>query len=179
MTTRNYTKDFYTNTEIALHGEEIVRELLHQLIPDEKFYSEHYNEGAYHLGDIISSKGIYYEVKDDGKIHETGNVFCEERKFWSKKKVTDGWMRTEKPDYLCVLDDVGYNLYVLDFEKLKKIYKNGNFYALTNMGDNLTGGYCVPLWKCRKHGVIVFETAYHYDAEWDCYELGKETLEAV
>lgn len=172
MTTRNYTKDFKNNVDVAFEKEEIVIELLHLLKPDRKFYSEHNNENAYHLGDIISDKGKYYEVKDDGRIHDTGNVFVESVKRWRSGKVTDGWIKTEKPDYLCVLDEIGCNLYILNYEKLKEIYKQYRF-VNTNMGDNITGGFCVPLTACRKRGVLVCETKYYYDEDWDCYEIAE------
>ena len=170
MVNRNYTTDFNTNTEIAREAEEITIQLLHQLIEGTKFTSVHDDASCYHLGDILSSDGKYYDAKDDGVIHRTGNVFCEEKKRWNSGNITDGWMRNGEYDYLCVLDNVDHNLYVLDFEKLKKVYKQGR-YIETYMGDNVTGGYCLPLWKCRKYGILLYEASYHYDEDWEDYEV--------
>ena len=172
MVNRNYTDDFNNNTEIAREAEEITIDLLYQLIPGTKFKSVHDDPSCFHLGDILSSDGKYYDAKDDGVIHRTGNVFCEEQKYWRNGKTGDGWMRNGQYDYLCVLDMIKHNLYVLDFKKLKKVYKQGRFIK-TDMGDNITSGYCFPLWKCRKMGILVYETEYHYDEDWDFYEIGK------
>ena len=169
---REYGVDFYDNAEIALESELIVQELLGKIYEDKQFYSEHYNEGAYHLGDIISDDGVYYEVKDDGVIHRTNNVFTETKKKWKNShKITDGWMYTEKPSYLCVLDMVAQRLFILDFEKLKEIYNRKNRFITTDLGDNYSSGYLVPLWKCKENDAIVYATGYSYDESWNMYEL--------
>ena len=170
MVNRNYTSDFNNNVKVSKEAEDITMQLLHQLVTGVKFKSVRDDQACYHLGDILGSDGEYYDVKDDGVVHRTGNVFCEEKKLWNSGKVTDGWMRNGEYNYLCVLDMIDKNLYVLDFEKLKKVYKQGRFIT-TNMGDNRTTGYCFPLRKCREQGILVYETEYVYDDEWECYDI--------
>lgn len=170
MVNRKYTTNFKNNTEVAREAEEITIELLEQLIDGVDFISVHDNEECFHLGDILGSDGKYYDVKDDGVIHRTGNIFAEEKKYWNSGTASDGWMRNGKYDYLCVLDMIDHNLYVLDFQKFKKIYKNGKFIK-TNVGDNITTGYCVPLWRCRETGCLLYEVSYDYDESWELYSI--------
>jgi hypothetical protein len=177
MINSKYTSDFHSNTEVAREAEEITIDLLHQLIQGVGFTSVHDDPSCFHLGDILASNGKYYDVKDDGVVHRTGNIFAEEKKFWYRsQKFGDGWMRDGKYDYLCVLDMIDNNLYVLDFNKFKKIYKKGR-YIDTNMGDNRTYGYCVPLWLCRESGALLYETPYYFDESWECYFIGEKDEE--
>lgn len=165
MVNERYTTNIKENAEIAREAEEIVIDLLGELITDRQFFSVHDDEECWHLGDIIDTKGKYYDAKDDGRIHKTGNVFAEDRKFWNDGTQTDGWMRNGQYDYLCILDRVKKKIYVLDFNKLKKVYRGGR-YITTNMGDNVTAGFCYPLSKCRKNGILLYETSYDYDEDW-------------
>lgn len=172
MVNRNYTTDFNNNTEVARKAEEITIELLEQLIKGVKFISVHDDEECFHLGDILSSDGKYYDVKDDGVIHRTGNIFAEEMKYWKSGSISDGWMRNGKYDYLCILDMIDHNLYILDFNRFKKMYRKGKFIK-TNMGDNITTGYCVPLWRCREDKCLLYEIQYEYDEDFDFYSIKK------
>jgi hypothetical protein len=170
-TNRNYTEDFQHNVKVSLEAEEIAQQLLWQLT-HKKFTSVRDNPEYFHIGDLLSSDGKGYDVKDDGIIHNSGNVFCEVKKKWKSGKVTDGWMLNGEYDYLVILDRVGKNIYVLDFKKLKKIYKPYGFYKNNiNMGDNYTDGFIVSLLRCRMLGVIVHEAQYTYDEDWDCYDI--------
>ena len=170
MKRNNYDGNIKDNSEAARMAEDIAVQLLHQIYAGTKFYSVHDDQSLWHYGDIISSDGFYYDAKDDGVIYRTGNVYAEDKKIWNDGKITDGWMGNSKYDYVCIVDLIECNFYVLDFEKLKKIYKNGNAYRPSQHDDNLTWGYCVPLWKCRKYGVLVYEAGFEYD-DMDCYDL--------
>ncbi len=170
MTTGKYTTDFNRNVKIAKESEGIALELLAQLVPDGDFVDVSNVSDYYHLGDIMDAKtGRYYDVKDDGVVHRTGNVFCEERKEWRSGQISDGWMYSNY-DNLVILDGVSNHIYVLDFSILKKIYKDYR-YVTTNMGDNYTSGYCVPLKACREAGAMLYESAYEYNKAWDCYDV--------
>ena len=50
------------------------------------------NPEYFHIGDLITADGKGWDVKDDGVIHRTGNVFCETRKHWKSGGHSDGWM---------------------------------------------------------------------------------------
>lgn len=161
-TNRDYTADFQNNVKVSLEAENIAKDLLGQLIPNTKFTSVRDDAAYYHIGDLLGNDGKGYDVKDDGIIHRTGNVFCEELKIWKSGIITDGWMRNGQYDYLCILDQIDHHFYVLDFPKLKRVYKNGKDIT-TDMGDNDTFGYIYPLRKCREQRILLFETEYYYE----------------
>ena len=174
MERNKYDGNTQANAEMARDSEEIARELLNQLMPGQGFLSVHDEQELWHYGDIVSKDGKYFDVKDDGRICDTGNVFAEEcKRFYSNPdELADGWMKNSKYDYVCILDLIKQNMYVLDFAKLKKIYKNSSHkYAPSYLSDCISWGYCVPLSKCRKQGIIVAETGFVYDDDFDCYDL--------
>ena len=173
MTNQKYNGNVEQNSEIARESEEICIELLEQIYKDKHFESVHDDETCWHLGDILCSDGTYWDSKDDGRIHQTGNVFAEETKVWPSGQVSKGWMRNSKYNYVCILDQIGHNLYILDFNKLKRIYKD-NYYTVSHLSDNDSWGYCVPLWKCRNSGALVYETSYYYDDIWDMYLINED-----
>ena len=169
MTNQKYNGNIEQNSEIARESEEICIQLLEDIYLDKTFTSVHDDKTCWHLGDILCSDGTYWDSKDDNRIYDTGNVFAEDKKVWPSGKVSKGWMRNSQYDYVCVLDQIGHNLYILDFKKLQKIYKDRNKYVVSHLSDNDSWGYCVPLWKCRNSGALVFETSYHYDDVWEMY----------
>lgn len=162
MTNREYNKDFKHNVKVSLEAENIAKELLEELT-GKQFYSVRNDPEFFHIGDLITVDGKGWDVKDDGVINWSQNVFCETRKYWPDGDITDGWMLNGEYTYLVVLDRVKKNIYVLDFEKLKKIYKTGKFKSRIDMGDNYTDGFTVSLAKCRKQNILVYEAAYEYD----------------
>lgn len=174
MVNRNYTYDLKTNAEIARLAEEITIQLLHQIYPNNKFYSVHDDPEFYHKGDIITQNGKTLDAKDDGRIHDTNNVFCEEcKRFYnSPDKLADGWMRNGEYDFLCVVDRYDKKLYILNFKKLKRIYKQFRD-VQTDMGDCISYGFIVPLRVCRKNGILMKEVKYTYDEDLDCYDVVK------
>ena len=161
-TNREYTENFQHNVDVSFEAEEIAKELLEQLT-HQKFYTVRDEPDWFHVGDLTTIEGKGYDVKDDGIIHKSGNVFCEVKKHWLNGQTTDGWMLNGEYDYLVILDQIGKNIYVLDFEKLKKIYKSGYPKYNIKMGDNYTDGYAVPLKRCRAQGIIVYEASYYYE----------------
>lgn len=170
-TNRNYTADFQHNVSVSLEAEEIAQQLLGQLT-HQKFVSVRNDPAFFHVGDLLSMDGKGYDVKDDGVIHRTGNVFCEVKKKWKNGNITDGWMLNGEYDYLVILDRVDKNIYVLDFERLKKIYKSYGFYKSNiDMGDNYTDGFAISLHRCKKYGALVYSSSYTYDEDWDCYDI--------
>ena len=160
-TNRDYTEDFQHNVKVSLKAEQIAQELLEQLTWDE-FTSVRDNPAYYHVGDLLDSRGKSYDVKDDGVINATHNVFCETKKRWkSDGSRTDGWMLNSQYDYLVVLDRVGMHIYLLDFSALKRIYKRcGKPVYNNDMGDNYTDGYVISLSKCRYYNALVDESKY-------------------
>lgn len=171
-TNRNYTEDLRHNIIVSEEAENIAKELLEKYTHQD-FVSVRSEEEFFHIGDLLTMDGKGYDVKDDGIIHKTHNVFCETKKHWkSTGETTNGWMLNSEYDYLCILDQTDKHLYVLDFKMLKKVYLNyGRAVYNINMGDNYTDGYIIGLSSCRRLGVLVHDIKYTYDEEWECYDI--------
>lgn len=176
MNREKYDGNIKENAEMAKKSEDIVIELMTQLKPGTEFKSLHDDTAMWHYGDILGTDGKYYDAKDDGLIYRTGNVFAEDVIQWDTGEVTNGWMRNSKYNYVCVLDLIECNMWVLDFKELKRIYRDsGNVRRPSYHKDkSVSYGYCVPLWKCRENNVIVYETQFYYDEAWGMYIIGKE-----
>lgn len=152
------------DAEIALAAEMKVIDILNMAFPNTKFESVHDDKELWHTGDIkMSGNGFekYIDVKDDGAIHYTHNVFAENYKYYHNKPnvKVNGFMKTSKYDLLGVLDDVEKKLYILDFVGLKKIYKN---YELkkSKLRDCNSYGNCVPLKACEEKGILLFKIKF-------------------
>lgn len=159
-TNREYTEDFNKNVELAEKAENIAQEIIEQFTLDDLFNVRNEPE-FYHIGDLITQEGISYEVKDDGRICETGNVFCEYRKHWLNGQIGKGWMYNQGTNYLCVVDQIQKKIYILDFEKLKPLAeKFGEWRFNIWMKDNYTDGRVIPLWKCKKYGALMCTLKY-------------------
>lgn len=123
------------------------------------------DEECYHLGDIritnSAGKIYYFDAKNDGRINETGNVFCEDyKKFYSNsQKIHSGFMRDGKYDILCVIDRIGSKIYFINFSKLKEIYKKYRFVG-TELEDAISYGYVVPISEIEKIGAMEMVVDY-------------------
>lgn len=169
-TNREYTEDFKNNVRVSLKAENIAKELLEQLTWDTLTSVRDVPE-YFHFGDLLGTDGKFYDVKDDGVIHRSGNVFCETKKRWKESgKLTDGWMLNSHYDYLVILDQIKKHIYLLDFPSLKKIYRSYGYWRNNvDMGDNYTDGIVVSLDKCRKYDALIDES--EYKEENGCYKL--------
>lgn len=150
--------------EIARAAEELAIKILSKAMEGTKFSSLHDEEDMWHVGDIVAEKGDkkkYIDVKDDGRINHTHNVFCEDYKIF--KHVPGykypGFMRNSEYDYLAVLDQVSGKLYLLDFKKLQKVYTS--FYMTeSRLSDCVSYGHLAPLYRLRSMGIIKCEIFY-------------------
>ena len=152
------------DSEIARAAEELAIKVLSKALKDTTFESLHDDEGKFHYGDVLAKKGNkekYIDIKDDGRISETGNVFCESHKYFydNPNKKHDGFMNNSLYDYLAVLDQVRGKLYLLDFKKLKNIYKNYRL-VKSDLSDCTSFGNLVPLYVCRNKGILKFEITF-------------------
>lgn len=152
------------DSEIARAAEELAIKVLGKALKDTTFESLHDDEGKFHVGDVVAKKNgkeKYIDIKDDGRISETGNVFCEGYKYYYNKpgKKHDGFMQNSQYDYLAILDQVRGKLYLLDFEELKKIYNNYRL-VRSDLSDCISYGYLVPLNVCRRKGILKCEITF-------------------
>lgn len=158
--TGNIRKD----AETAREAEDKAREILSLAFPNTAFDSVHDDKELWHTGDIrMSGRGFtkYLDIKDDGVIYRTKNVFAENHKYYHSKpnKKEKGFMQLSNYDLLGILDDVEKNLYLIDFKGLKKIYEN---YPLrqSKLKDCNSYGNCVPLRVIRDKGLLAFQIKY-------------------
>lgn len=89
--------EFYKDLEEAKKVEKKALEVFQSLSVDYRFIDVSDIKEYYHKGDIkaIAADGTEYmlEIKGDSRIHETGNVLCEEFNLWYKTgDYTDGNM---------------------------------------------------------------------------------------
>lgn len=137
------------------------------------------NENCFYLGDVrVTDKignSFYFDAKNDGVIHKTGNVFCEDYKFFLRKmnERHNGFMSSNY-DYLSIVDRVSKKIYILDFKVLKKIYKNYRR-VQTTLCDAQCHGTVIPLEECKKKGALLH--VINYEEESGSYYALNMTFE--
>lgn len=76
------TYEFWEDLRAAHRVEKLALDVFQSQTTDYKIVDVSNNKEYYHKGDLkaISAEGKEYmlEIKADGRIHETGNVLCEE-----------------------------------------------------------------------------------------------------
>ncbi len=67
----------------------------------------------------------YYsvEVKTDSRMHETGNIVIEMNMF-RDSGTTNGWYHYCDADFLCFIDEVTWEYYMINWKKLKKLMED-------------------------------------------------------
>ena len=109
---------------------------------------------------IISGDNVHFytmEVKSDGKMCKTGNIFVEE---CMKRQIGDrkGWLYYCEADILCFIDIVNYYFYFIDWKKLKNKILVGFWKRITfnNVIDKCTGlGYIIPVKELFDNKLII------------------------
>ena len=136
----------------AKEAEKIVREVFTSLTDRYSFEDVSEDRDCFYKGDIkatpktinCSREEIYIEVKDDSRIGETKNILCEEEvyfkecDYYSKGNMKAGY------DIYCIVSKSERKIYVLDFKKLRNIYKKGEFKSIEHPAQ-ITYCYLLPL----------------------------------
>ena len=123
--------NFYTDLKKGHRAERIVKDVFSSLTDKYTFTDVSNNPEYYHSGDIIATaadgRQIMIEVKNDGVIHSTGNVLCEEEVYYKERGYyKDGFMYNDYEIY-CVVSEPSRKIYVMDFKVLKEHYKEGRY----------------------------------------------------
>lgn len=166
MKKSNFQKDLRE----AREAEIIAREVLSKTTEDYRFYDVSNMKKFRHRGDIVSrnlkdDSPCFIDVKDDSVIHHTRNILCEDRVSYNGR-VQDGFMRYDY-DYLCIVSQPEKRMYLVDFDVLKKHYKQGR-YLLQAYDWQYSHTYLFPLRKARKLNALVAEI--DYSVSDGCYE---------
>ena len=155
--------EFYRDLEKAAEAEEIARETLAALAPDYNFINVTHETQYYYKGDIKAiapdGKEIFIEVKDDSRIADTRNILCEEEVYFKNcDYFSKGNMQSDY-DIYCIVSKSEKRLYVLDFNKLKEIYKKGEYKIIPHANTN-THCYLLPLYIADKYGALMHKINY-------------------
>lgn len=130
---------------------------------------EYYKKGDIQITNTIEDTIKYGDVKHDRVIHKTSNVYCEEKTYRIRQDFYEkGFMQNGDYDYMYVLCSEKCELYIVDFKKLKEVYKKDytkEIYALNNYKENsLMYGYCVPIKTLEEKEIL---TTIKYDESYN------------
>ena len=156
-------KQFYIDLRKAHRAEDLVREQFSKLTDKYTFEDVANNPFYYHKGDIKAvakdGKEVMIEVKDDSRIAETKNILCEEGNyFFDTGEMVDGNFYSDYEIYT-IVSKSERKIYVLDFLKLKEIYKN---YPITEIKHPQQISYVrlVPLSAARRNNALIEVVEY-------------------
>ncbi len=108
----------------------------------------------------IPHKGFTVEVKTDGRIWHTGNLFAETAISRPDGHTQDGWLNTSKAKLLAYIDAKGGIAYFIDLRKLRKYIENNRETLHSSSTPNpydpgsSCEGYLIPLWKLLENSCV-------------------------
>ena len=99
-------KNFFSDLENSKQAERVARECLSALTSDYTFTDVSNIRDYFYKGDIMAvgadGSRTFIEVKQDSRIHETGNVLCEEKILFFDTGMKKGNMQSNY-DVYCVV----------------------------------------------------------------------------
>ena len=118
----------------------------------------------YYIGDLLAfdadGRRLGIEVKDDSRIAETGNVLCEERVYYIHGDYEGKGNMQSNYDIYCIVSKSEKKIYIIDFKKLKKIYRTFGMLKEIPHPDQITYCYLLPLWVVKQQGAFIAEIDY-------------------
>ena len=111
-----------------------------------------------YLGDIKATDTFgatyYIEVKDDSRIAETKKILCEEENYI---KETDSYIKGNmscQGDLYAIVSQPERKIYLLDYAKLREIYKKGEFKVIPH-AQQITYCYLLELCRAKQWGALI------------------------
>ena len=160
---------FYEDLKKAKVGEEIVLDVLKNATNEWIFTNVSEDEEYYYKGDIeawnIDVGCLYIDVKMDSRIAQTGNVLCEKKVYsYKDKKYHKGNLDSDYDD-LAIISVEAKKIWIIDFNVLKKHYKEGRAYSKDHYDNNgnlsqKTIGTLCSLKQIKKWGGLLYEIEY-------------------
>lgn len=157
--------NFYSDLAKAKKGEAITLDVLKHTTDEYVFSDVSEDKAYYYKGDIKAvddSWGLdeyYLDVKMDGCIARTGNILCEEKVYFKDGGYyCKGNMKSDY-DYLAIIAVEAQLIYIIDFLKLKKHYKEGRAYSKDH-GEQITYGTLFPMSKAWKYNMVEAVISY-------------------
>lgn len=156
-------KDFQRDLEQAHSAEQLVREVFSSRSSFYSFEDVSDQRQYFKKGDIkavgIDGKEIMIEVKDDSRIAETKNILCEEEVYYLDGGFSVPGNFYSDYEIYCVVSRQERKIYVMNFRKLKEIYKKGQYQEIKHY-DQITYCYLLPLSTARKYGALIEEVRF-------------------
>ena len=154
---------FFADLKKARAAEHIVLEKLSSLAADYTFTNCADEQAYWHKGDIIATDAdgaqLFIEVKDDSRIHETGNLLCEFAvEYHNTGKMAKGGMFNQT-DIYCVVSQPQRKIYVFDFPRLQQVYLRGRYKKIPH-AEQTTYCYMNKLDRLKNCGALVGELDY-------------------
>lgn len=139
-------------------AEQIVKEVFSSLTDKYTFTDVSCDPQYYYKGDIMAvaadGKQTMIEVKNDGRIHETNNILCEEEVFMKEGGYfTKGNMYSDY-EIFCIVSEPGRKIYVIDFKVLKEIYKKGQYKRIDHP-QQFSDCYLLDVGTLKKYGGLI------------------------
>ena len=139
-------------------GEKIVKAVFSSLDKNHQFIDVSDDPQYYYKGDIMAvaadGKQTMIEVKNDGRIHETNNILCEEEVFMKEGGYfTKGNMYSDY-EIFCIVSEPGRKIYVIDFKVLKEIYKKGQYKRIDHP-QQFSDCYLLDVGTLKKYGGLI------------------------
>ena len=162
-----FVANFFSDLAEAKKTEELVLKTFSQMTDEYVFENVSDEREFFHKGDIKAihketGREIFVEVKDDSCIGHTKNILCEEEVYF---KDNDYWqkgcMHSNYDIYVVVSREI-HKMYVLDFKKLQKFYKDGRFKTVDHASQT-TYCYLYPLGDAGARGAII--NSFNYREE--------------
>lgn len=151
--------NFYSDLREAKKGEAIVLNVLKHTTEDYIFSDVSEDKEFYYKGDIKaldSSWGLeefYLDVKMDSRIAETCNILCEAKVYYKESGTYGKGNMQSDYDYLAIISVSAKRIFIIDFPKLKKHYKEGRSYVKDH-GEQITYGTLFPMSKAWKYNMV-------------------------
>lgn len=155
----NFDKDLAKGKK----GEQIVKKVFSERDKNHQYIDVSNDPKYYYKGDLIAvaadGKKTMVEVKNDGVIHKTHNILCEEAVFMKQKgKFNKGFMYSDY-ELFCVLSEPERKIYMVDFQILKQIYKQGR-YKRFDYPDQYSDCYLLPIGTLKQYGGLINVVSY-------------------
>ena len=153
---------FYEDLKNARKAEKIALDVLSYL--GDTGYTVNYaiedvsaDKEYWHLGDLKlidnDNNILFIDVKDDKVIHKYKNILVEERVYYRKeKKYKEGWIYSGY-NYLAIVNRPTKKIYLINFDKLKKHYKEGKEIRI-QYSWQFSDCHLLPLKKAEELGIV-------------------------
>ena len=150
--------NFKADLEKAKTAEKIALEALQAYSDSWSLEDVSNDRNCFYLGDIKATLSTgqvqYIEVKDDSRIADTHNILCEEECYIKDGDYYIKGNMSSQGDIYCIVSQAERKIYLLDYAKLREIYKKGEFKAIPHP-QQITYCYLLGLYIAKRYGALL------------------------